>query len=137
MVSDTDDQVVNFNITNNTKCSSLLDFDYHKEIHPEIIIEKQITLTTKTIQTLYKENNINKTKYNVLVMDIQGAELLALKGMGDIINNMDAVYIEATEKPLYEGGCVLEDLDKFLFNLGYSRKYLMLLNSYGNAFYLK
>ena len=137
VVSDTDDQVVNFNITNNTKCSSLLDFDYHKEIHPEIIIEKQITLTTKTIQTLYKENNINKTKYNVLVMDIQGAELLALKGMGDIINNMDAVYIEATEKPLYEGGCVLEDLDKFLFNLGYSRKYLMLLNSYGNAFYLK
>lgn len=136
-VSDTDNQVVNFNITNNTKCSSLLDFDYHKKIHPEVIIEKQITLTTKTIQTLYKENNIDKTKYNVLVMDIQGAELLALKGMGDIINNMDAVYIEATEKPLYEGGCVLEDLDKFLFNLGYSRKYLMLLNSYGNAFYLK
>jgi hypothetical protein len=50
---------------------------------------------------------------------------------------MDAIYIEATEKPLYEGGCVLEDLDKFLFNLGYNRKYLMLLNSYGNAFYLK
>jgi FkbM family methyltransferase len=137
VVSDKDDQIVNFNITNNTKCSSLLDFDYHKEIHPEIVIEKQITLKTKTIQTLYKENNIDKTEYNILVMDIQGAELLALKGMGDIINNMDAIYIEATEKPLYEGGCVLEDLDKFLFNLGYNRKYLMLLNSYGNAFYLK
>lgn len=136
-VSDKDDQIVKFNITNNTKCSSLLDFDYHKEIHPEVVIEKQITLKTKTIQTLYKENNINKTEYNVLVMDIQGAELLALKGMGSIINNMDAIYIEATEKPLYKGGCVLEDLDKFLFNLGYNRKYLMLLNNYGNAFYLK
>lgn len=137
VVSDQDDQVIQFNITNNTKCSSILDLDYHKEIHPEIVIERQITLKTKTIQTIYRENNITETDYNFLVMDIQGAELLALKGMGNILNNMDAIYIEATEKPLYEGGCVLDDLDNFLFNLGYSRKYLMLLNSYGNAFYLK
>ena len=137
VVSNTDDQVVEFNITNNTKCSSILNLDYHKEIHPEVVIERQITLKTKTIQTIYKENNINKNKYNVLVMDIQGAELLALKGMDDIINNIDAVYIEVNEKTLYEGGCLLEDLDTFFFTLGYDRKYLMLLNSYGNAFYLK
>jgi FkbM family methyltransferase len=137
VVSDKDNQTIQFNISSNTKCSSMMDFDYHKEIHPEITMEKQITLETKTIQTIYKENNISKDEYNVLIMDIQGAELLALKGMGDIINNIDAIYIEATEKPLYEGGCVLEDLDSFFSTLGYNRKYLMLLNSYGNAFYLK
>jgi FkbM family methyltransferase len=137
VVSDKDDQVVEFNITNNTKCSSMLDLDYHKEIHPEVVVEKQITLKTKTIQTIYLENNIGEADNNFLVLDIQGAELLALKGMGNILDNIDAIYIEATERPLYEGGCVLEDLDNFLFKLGYTRKYLMLLNSYGNAFYLK
>lgn len=63
--------------------------------------------------------------------------LLALKGMGRILNNVNAILTEVSEKPLYEGGCVLEDLDTFLFDLGYDRKYLMLLNNYGNAPYLK
>ena len=58
VVSDKDNQVVKFNISNNTKCSSMMDFDYHKEIHPEITMEKQVTLETKMIQTIYKENNI-------------------------------------------------------------------------------
>jgi FkbM family methyltransferase len=137
VVSDHDGQTVQFNIMNNTKCSSMLDLSYHKEIHPEVVIEKQITLKTKTIQTIYHENNISEADYNFLVMDIQGAELLALKGMGSILNHIDAIYIEVNEKELYEGGCTLNELDNFLFNLDYDRKYLMTLNGYGNAFYLK
>lgn len=137
VVSDEDGKDIEFKITNLTNCSSILNLKYHKEIHPEIKIVETISMQTKTIQTLYKENNINKLDYNTLVMDIQGAELLALKGMGDIINSVDIIYVEVNEKELYEGCCKLDTLNDFLINLGFDRKYLMLLNGYGNAFYLK
>ena len=137
VVSDVDGELVEFNITNNTKCSSMLDLGHHKNVHPEVFVESKLKLKTKKISTLYKENNINYSDYNVLVMDIQGAELPALKGMGDILNFFDSIFIEVAEKAMYEGSCLLQDIDDFLSNLGYERKYLMLLNSYGDAFYLK
>jgi len=137
VVSDEDGKDIEFKIANLTNCSSILDLKYHKEIHPEVEIVETISMKTKTIQTLYKENNINPTKYNTLIMDIQGAELLALKGMGNILNNIDIIYVEVNEKELYEGCCKLEDLDTFLLDLEFEKKYLTLLNGYGNAFYLK
>lgn len=136
VVSDKDDETVDFFISNNTKCSSIMNFDYHKIIHPEIVMTDKISLKTKTLETLYIENNINYNTYNFLVMDIQGAELMALKGMNNILHHFDGIYIEATENPLYEGGCTLTDLDSFLDDK-FTRKYLMLLNGYGNAFYIK
>lgn len=137
VVSDEDGKNVEFKITNLTNCSSILDLKYHKEIHPDVKVVETISTQTKTIQTLYKENNINPLEYNTLVMDIQGAELSALKGMGSILDNINIIYIEVNEKELYEGCCKLEDLDTFLLNLEFERKYLTLLNGYGNAFYLK
>lgn len=137
VVSDEDGKDIEFKITNLTNCSSILDLKYHKEIHPEVKVIETISTQTKTIQTLYKENSISPSEYNTLVMDIQGAELSALKGMGNILDNIDIIYVEVNEKELYEGCCKLEDLDNFLLNLEFERKYLSLLNGYGNAFYIK
>jgi FkbM family methyltransferase len=137
VVSDKDGQEIQFNITNNVKSSSILNLKYHKEIHPNVTVVDKVFLKSKRILTLYEENSIKKEDNNFLVLDIQGAELLALKGMGDVLDNIEAIYIEVNEKELYEGCCTLNELDSFLSNLGYDRKYLMLLNGYGNAFYLK
>lgn len=137
VISNEDNKDIEFKITNLTNCSSILDLKYHKEIHPNIEVVEIIKKQTKTIQTLYKENNTNPSDYNTLVMDIQGAELLALEGMGDILNNFNNIYVEVNEKELYEGCCDLNSLDKYLTSFGFERKYLALLNGYGNAFYLK
>ena len=137
VVSDKDNDTIEFFISSNSKCSSIMDFDYHKELYPEIIMNSKITLQTKKIITLYRENGINDKSYNLLVIDIQGAELMALNGMENLINSFDAVYVEVAEKALYKGGCTLEDLDIFFIKNKFSRKYLMLLNEYGNAFYIK
>lgn len=137
VVTDVDGDDIEFNITNNIKCSSIFDLHLHKDVHPEVIVEKKIHLKTKTIKTIFKENNILDNDFNVLVMDIQGAELLALKGMGDIIKNIEYIYIEVSEKPMYKGSCLIDDVHNFLYDFGFERKYLMLLNNYGNAFYIK
>jgi len=63
--------------------------------------------------------------------------LLALKGLGDLLDNFDFIYTEVNEKEIYLDCVLLKDLDIYLSNLGFNRKYLNTLNSYGNALYIK
>ena len=135
VIGDEDGKDIEFKITNNTLSSSILDIKYHKEIHPNIIVEKILKTKTKTLSTIYSEYRINPQDYNLLTMDLQGAEMLALKGLGDSINNLDYIYTEVNEKELYEGCCLLNDLDIYLGYFGFDKKFITTLNSYGNALY--
>jgi FkbM family methyltransferase len=136
VVSDKDDQNVEFKITNLTNCSSILDLDYHKKIHPHIEVTETINLKTKTLKTLLNQNNL-ENEYNVIILDIQGAELLALKGLSSLLNNFTTIYTEVNEEELYSGCCKLEDLDLYLNSFGFKRKHINTLNGYGNALYIK
>ena len=136
VVSDKDEQDIEFKITNLTNCSSILDLDYHKEIHPHVEVTETVKLKTKTLKTILTQDNL-ENNYNVLILDIQGAELLALQGLSFLLNNFDTIYTEVNEEELYSGCCKLEDLDLYLSSFGFKRKYLNTLNGYGNALYTK
>lgn len=59
---------------------------------------------------------------DVLVMDLQGAELKALKGAFSLLNTsspLKTIVTEACTTPLYEGGCVLDELDAYLAPFGF------------------
>lgn len=136
VVSDKDNEEVEFKITNNTLSSSILDLGYHKEIHPHVIVTDILRLKTKTLKSILTENNL-ENEHNVLILDIQGAELLALHGLGTLLNNFNVIYTEVNEKELYKNCCKVEDLDSYLSKFNFERKYINTLNGYGNAFYLK
>lgn len=136
VISDEDGKEVEFKITNNTLSSSILDMDYHKEIHPHVMVTKVLKLKTKTLKTLLFERNL-ESKYDLLTLDLQGAELLALLGLGSLLNNFNVIYTEVNEKELYKGCCKLKDLDAYLNKFGFERKYINTLNGYGNALYIK
>ena len=74
---------------NRTKKSkgSILDFVLHKEFYPDIIYTHQVEVINKRIDTYYKEKSFPENFANFLNIDIQGTELLALKGMGTLLNN--------------------------------------------------
>ena len=73
----------------------------------------------------------------MLVMDVQGAELIVLQGALKTLEQCDAVYLEVSEAPLYEGGCTLEQLIAFLKPLGFRIKWLELNSlNWGNAFFV-
>ena len=59
--------------------------------------------------------------YNLMVLDIQGAELQALHGCTDILPNIDAVITEFSWYDIYENGCTLNELDAFLKTHGLTR----------------
>jgi len=137
VVSDEDDKEVNFNITNNGESSSILDLEKHLIHHPHIhVIDKKIVKTTR-MDTIINRNNIDLIKYNFINLDIQGAELLALKGFGDLLKNFQYIYTEINTAHLYKDCALLDDLDSYLSSFSFSRKETLMTDyEWGDAFYV-
>jgi hypothetical protein len=74
---------------------------------------------------------------NILNIDIQGAELLALKGLGNLLENFNFIYTEVNEKEIYIKCALLSEIDEYVSTFGFERRYLNTLNGYGNALYIK
>ena len=109
-ISNVDNEDVSFMITNNYQSSSMLNFKTHATEHPHVVETSRIKLKTKTMNTLFKENNLIPCNYNFINLDIQGAELMALQGSTDILHYIDYIYCEVNEKELYENCALLPEL---------------------------
>lgn len=105
----------------NLGCSSIFELDKHAELYPWCRHVETIYLGTKTLNTIFKDNNLNKDNFDFINMDLQGAEVLALKGASDILPNIKGIMTEFAIDSLYKNGCQLNDLDDFLVPLGFER----------------
>jgi len=114
-VSDVDGKVVVFNISDNeAQSSSMLEFGVHEQIHPNVHFIDCITLTTIRLDTLFNLLERDISKINFLNLDLQGAELLALKGMGKLINQFDYVLTEINAVHTYKNCALVGEIDEFL-----------------------
>ena len=52
---------------------------------------------------------------------LQGAEHLAIEGMGDLIKNIDYALLEVNKKETYKGCMLIEELDYFMLQRGFER----------------
>lgn len=136
-VSDKDGEIVNFNISNNEgQSSSLFEFGTHTQAHPGIVFTEQVRLHTARVDTLLKDRNIDQSEYDFINLDIQGAELLALKGMD--LAKVNYVYIEVNEKELYKGCALLPEIDAHLLRFDLHRVETKMTNwGWGDAFYIR
>jgi FkbM family methyltransferase len=112
VVGDVDGADVVFHEANNGQSSSILDFGTHVVEHPEVFYISETKKTMRRLDALAEEFDFKK--FNFLNLDIQGAELLALKGMGNLLDNVTYIYTEINEKSLYDGCCLIPDLDEYL-----------------------
>lgn len=137
-ISNKDGEEVSFMITNNYESSSMLNFKTHATEHPHVKEVGRILMKTKTLKTLYKEHSLEPSNYNFMNIDIQGAELMALQGAGDILNSIDYIYLEVNVQELYEGCCLLPELDAYLSSFGFKRVITELTkHGWGDAFYTR
>lgn len=137
-ICDVDNETKEFIVTNNYASSSLLELKTHKTEHPHVFEIERIKVKTKRLDTLVKEENIDLSYFNFLNIDIQGAELLALKGAQDTLKHIDYIYLEVNEKELYEGCALLPEIDEFLEKNNFKRVELKMLNhGWGDAFYIR
>lgn len=135
VVSDKHEKI-KFNISNNGASSSMLNLGLHKKYHPHITYVNSIECNTVLLsEILDKYNNI---PFNFINLDIQGAELKAIKGMGDYLNNIDYLYTEINTGLVYDGCVLINELDSYLSRYGFTRvETFMTPYEWGDAFYIK
>lgn len=137
-IADVDDEIVNFNITNNGQSSSILDLDKHKIHHPHIYVNKIISIKTKRMDTLIKENNIDLNNYDFLNIDVQGAELLVIKSFGKLLSNIKYIYTEINTNSLYKNCALINEIDNYLENYRFKRVETFITEfEWGDALYIK
>ena len=115
LLSDEDNKLENFNISSNDGASSsIFSFGSYKKIHKEIKMTNIMKLKTSKLDTIIKQEQIDANKYNFWVVDLQGAELLALKGASESIKACKFMYIEISKENIYKGGANWNELNEFL-----------------------
>jgi FkbM family methyltransferase len=90
-------------------------FQINPEYFPwEPILQEEKPIQVKSIRldNFLKSQNVKKV--DILWADLQGAELFALKGLGDYIKDVIATQIEAEWKPQYLGQPLASDVIGYL-----------------------
>lgn len=87
--------------------------------HIEKYVQDEIDAECIRLESFCKEHIIKKI--DVIWMDLQGAELLALKGLGSILDTVQVIQTELEMNPMYENQCLFNDVDAFLTKKGFYR----------------
>lgn len=112
-VADETGRIVKFNISNNeSQSSSMLELGHHKIIHPEVHYKNQLELVTIRLDDLMQGWDISGINFGNF--DLQGAELMALIGLGELIHQFDYFYLELNKKEVYKGCALVNEIDEFL-----------------------
>ena len=130
---DQDEISIDFNIATNGESSSLLLPARHLKEYPEIHFNSQLTVRTKRLDSV-----LNRIP-NFLNLDVQGAELKVLHGMGTLIDSLDYIYLEVNDVELYVGCAKLNEIDLFLNFQGFKRICLRRSgrSGWGDALYVR
>lgn len=99
---------VTLHITNNMASSSIMPLKDHLKHYPNI---KEIETRSVLGKPL---RDYQSKKYNMLNLDIQGAELQALKGAE--LSYIDYIYTEVNYEELYEGCNLIDEITLYLNN---------------------
>jgi FkbM family methyltransferase len=135
---DKDGEHIELNIANNGESSSIFNFGTHSEEHPHIHYVGKIKVPTLCIDTLLDKKGFDTTSFDFVNIDVQGAELLVLKGMKNQLKNIKYAYLEVNEKPLYDGCSLIQEIDEFLKEFGFERVLTkMTQHGWGDALYMK
>lgn len=134
-VGDVEGKEVEFNIANNGgQSSSMLEFGTHTREHPSVRFIGKTRMKMRRVDNLVKDIH----EYDLLVMDLQGAELMALKGIGDKLDGFNYVYTEVNKRHLYKGCPLVGELDEYLKGFGFERVETKFTQwHWGDALYIK
>jgi FkbM family methyltransferase len=138
LITDKDGEEYEFHISNyEGQSSSILELHQHKDVWPDVYFQRNIFLTSITLKAMVEKEKIEIEKYNALIMDTQGSELLVLKGAGDLLNKFQFIKLEVPDFESYQGCPQVTDIEEFLRPYGfreYSRNRFA-VRSEGGSYY--
>lgn len=127
---------VKLRVTSADMSSSILKLKKHKEIYADIKQVKVVKVPCTTIDRLLAETG---HEVELINMDIQGAELLALKGATKSLESVQGIMTEVNREELYRGCALIGEIDDYLGGFGFRRveECFKYHPSWGDAFYVK
>jgi hypothetical protein len=98
-----------------------------------------VTVQSNPLDDIVSELGLRPELFAVLHIDVQGAEMLVLRGAEAVLAAVDLVSVEVNFEELYRGGAQIEDVEDWLGARGFSR--IALSSAYhptwGDALYLR
>jgi FkbM family methyltransferase len=98
--------------------------------------QQRIKVDAVTLKQWTDENNVKAI--DLLWMDLQGAELKALKGLGELIRQVRFIYTEVEYQELYSGQALFPQVDRYLAEHDFRIHRQMYIRNrcYGNLLYV-
>lgn len=114
--SDEDGNTILHESNNAGQSSSILELGTHKTVHPDVYFVRDIPVSMCRLESFL---NDEFEGLDFLNMDIQGAELKALKGMGQLLKQFKWAYLEVNWTHLYEGCALFKEVEEFMVHNGF------------------
>jgi len=136
LVFEEDGVELDFHVTNiDGMSSSIYEFGTHTSFSPEIQFVEHLKLPTRSIDSLVQENNIKDI--NLINLDLQGAELPALKGATKLLAGVDYLLTEVNKAQVYKGCTQIGELDDLLTDFTRVETYWVADQGWGDALYVR
>lgn len=114
--------------------SSLLEPKLHTAQYPHITFNRFENVEVSTLDT----EDIDRSLYNFINMDVQGYELEVLRGSVETLKTVDYIMTEVNNAELYANCAKIEELDLFLSDYDFRRvETVWEGGTWGDAFYIK
>ena len=112
-----DNVKISFHVTNNGESSSVYELAEHSNKHPQVKEIGILKLKTSKLASVLPKGS----KFDFVNLDIQGAELQALKGLGHFITGVKWIYTEVNKISLYRDIPLVQEMDEYLATQGFTR----------------
>lgn len=120
LVTDRDGEMRTLHVaSNNGESSSIFDLSLHKDIWPDIRYVDDLKLRSSTLPSTLQKADIDGSRYDALVLDTQGSELMILHGAEPILRQFKYIKTEAADFEAYRGCATVDDIRSFLASRGY------------------
>jgi FkbM family methyltransferase len=109
LVLDNDDETITLHVSNNEgESSSVMDLALHRDVWPSVYFTRDIEIQSHKLDTIIDSEHIDLAEYDGLVLDVQGSELLVLKGAQRVLQHARMVRVEVADFEAY-AGCARPD----------------------------
>ena len=131
--------MIDLHVMSSVFSNSILALKRHADVFPDISETGRVRVPARTLDSLLAEPAHADQFFNIVTIDTQGAELLALRGAPRLLRGLDGLVIEVNFAELYQDCAQIEDIDDHLFKRGFARVMTMSphRSSFGDAFYLR
>ena len=118
----------------NGQSSSLLPPERHLTDHPSISFVRGAEIATSRLDSILPV----AARFDFINLDIQGAELRALRGLGERLANVRWAYLEVNTLRMYRDCALIGEIDAFMASAGFARIATQMAGSlgWGDALYV-